>query len=322
MMGSILAGLTALVMAVAAPMILLPDTAKTNDTPWMLVIEETEQQRDEVEITLQTGNAVQKLPLEEYLVGVVLSEMPMSFEDEALKAQAVAARTFTLRQMEGGKHEAYDLCDQSSCCQAWAGKEVLKEKLGSSWEEYWDKAEMAVKSTKHVVLTYNGELIDAVYFSCSGGATEAAVAVWGSEVPYLQSVESPGEEAAGKFQSVKTVSADAFRRTILNAQPLADLRGRSSNWIGEAIYTEGGGVEKITIGGIAFSGTQLRQMFGLNATNFTLSADGEMLEFTVRGYGHRVGMSQYGANAMAAEGKDYTEILNHYYTGVTLEKRQ
>ena len=224
-----------------------------------------------------------------------------------------------LRQIRGGKHEDYDLCGQSVCCQAWAGQQVLQEKLGSSWERYWDKAADAVNSTKGQVLTYEGELIDAVYFSCSGGATEDAVAVWGGEVPYLQSVESPGEEQAGKFRTEVAFSEDVFRGIILRAQPLAQLHGSAKNWLGAVSRTKGGGVEKMEIGGCAFTGTQLRQLFGLNSTNFTLEAKDGELHFSVYGYGHRVGMSQYGANAMAAAGKTYREILLHYYDGVQIE---
>ncbi len=321
-MGSILAGLTAVLFAAVMPILLLPPAAEMPKVPRMLVIEEERNREEASEVRLRVGNCVEELPLEEYLVGVVLSEMPISFHEEALKAQAVAARTFTLRQMDNGKHEDCDLCDQSSCCQAWTGQAAMENKLGNSWEQYWEKAAAAVKSTEGVVLTYEGELIDAVYFSCSGGSTEAAVAVWGSEVPYLQSVESPGEEQAGKFLSEKIVSTDEFRKVILQAQPLADMSGRPGSWIGQVSYTDGGGVEKISIGGISFSGTQIRQMFALNATSFTIRADGENFVFSVKGYGHRVGMSQYGANAMAEEGKNYAEILRHYYDGVMLEKWQ
>ena len=320
MFGSILAGLTALTMAVLAPVLLLPTAGAKAEPPKMLVIEAAEPEQGRRTVRLQVGQAVEELELEEYLVGVVLSEMPISFDLEALKAQAVAARTFALRQMDGGKHAAFDLCGQSSCCQAWAGEAVLEEKLGQCWQNYWDKAETAVKSTAGQVLTYEGELIDAVYFSCSGGTTEDAVAVWGGEVPYLQSVKSPGEEQAGKFHTEEVFSREEFCRIILEAQPLAGLSGRMGSWLGQTTRTAGGGVEKMTIGGCLFTGTQLRQLFGLNSTNFTLSVQGDAFVFSVYGYGHRVGMSQYGANAMAIAGKSYTEILKHYYEGVEVER--
>ena len=320
MIGSVFAGLTALLMAVMLPAMLLSPVEEAHQTK-MLIIENEIPEQEAIMVSLQAGQSKRELPLEEYLVGVVLSEMPMSFEMEALKAQAVAARTFAMRQKENGKHLDFDLCGQSSCCQAWTEQDALKEKLGDSWERYWKKAEMAVKSTAGQVLTFQGELIDAVYFSCSGGITEDAVAVWGAEVPYLQSVESPGEEAAGKFHTEVELSREEFCATVLEAQPLADLSGSARNWLGKVKRTEGGGVEEMIIGGCVFKGTELRRLFGLNSTNFTLEEKGKQLVFSVYGYGHRVGMSQYGANAMAADGCTWEEIVAHYYEGVEIENR-
>lgn len=320
MIGPILAGVAALLITCLTPAVLLAPIKAEAPPPKLLVIEPDVRGQKEVEIRLQTGQAVQTMALEDYLIGVVLSEMPISFEQEALKAQAVAARTFALRQLESGKHSDFDLCGQSSCCQAWAGEAALAKKLGDSWRMYWDKAANAVDSTAGQVLTYDDELIEAVYFSCSGGSTEDAVAVWGGEVPYLQSVESPGEEQAGKFRSQNVFSREAFCAAILQEQPLADFSGSVESWLGPVEYTQGGGVEKMTIGGCEFTGTELRRIFGLNSTNFTLKADEGQLTFSVLGYGHRVGMSQYGANAMAANGNSYKQILTHYYKGVKIEK--
>ena len=285
----------------------------------MLVVEQASFDQ-QMCVHLQSGGSVMELPLEEYLIGVVLCEMPPSFELEALKAQAIAARTFALRQMDGGKHSGYDLCSLSSCCQAWSTKDDLIEKLGNSWERYWEKATLAVAETESLVLFHEDMLIDAVYFSCSGGQTEDAVAVWGSEVPYLQSVKSPGEEMAGKFHSEKVVSVEEFCRVISDHMPLVDLKGSPDHWFGEVAYTNGGGVKEMIIGGYAFSGTQLRQMFGLNSTNFSVETSEDEILFSVYGYGHRVGMSQYGANAMAAEGYSCDEILRHYYQNVRVKK--
>lgn len=319
-MGSIFAGLAAVLIAAVMPAVLL-SPVELSEEPKLLVIESAQPAQAERKVSLQTGKSVKELPLEEYLVGVVISEMPMSFEPEALKAQAVAARTFAMRQLEYGKHREFDLCGQSSCCQAWTGEEMLAQKLGKGWKTYWEKASAAVESTKGQVLTYEGELIDAVYFSCSGGATEDAVAVWGGEVPYLQSVKSPGEEQAGKFHSTKEFTREDFCRIILQARPLADLSGRPETWFQSVEHTEGGGIAEMTIGGCVFKGTELRQMFDLNSTNFTVEPKNEKLLFSVYGYGHRVGMSQYGANAMAQEGKTYKQILRHYYEGVEIEEK-
>lgn len=150
------------------------------------------------------------------------------------------------------------------------------------------------------ILTYDGAPIEAVYFSCSGGSTEAAVAVWGTDVPYLQAVESPGEQDALRYESEAAFLEDELRAILNKAAPEAKLDGPSEGWFGEPFLTEGGGVASVTIGGEDFTGTQLRSLLGLNSTRFTVTCgDGEVV-FHVRGFGHRVGMSQYGANAMAS----------------------
>jgi len=161
-------------------------------------------------------------------------------------------------------------------------------------------------------------LIDAVYFSCSGGRTEDAVAVWGSEVPYLRSVSSDGEQDARVYETEVSISAEAFRETILDEEPQAILTGKPMSWFGETSYTAGGGVETMEIGGQKVSGIMLRRLFRLNSTMFSLLLSDDEITFVVKGYGHRVGMSQYGANAMAKDGKTYREILYHYYSGAEL----
>ena len=168
------------------------------------------------------------------------------------------------------------------------------------------------------VLTFGGELIDAVYFSCSGGATEAAVAVWGTDVPYLQSVESPGEEIAPRFSSQEIFAPAEFSEILRAENPDVHLTGSPETWVGETAYTEGGSVETCVIGGIAFSGTKLRQLFGLNSARFTLTLKDGQFVFDVQGFGHRVGMSQYGAESMARIGFSYRSILLYYYQGAEI----
>ena len=324
---AILVGISALLLVIFLPVLLLEPIEDELPEAMVLVIEaeaqeqKHEEQQADMVLRLKTGQEILELPLETYLIGVVLSEMPASFELEALKAQAVAARTFTMRQMENSKHTDCDVCADSSCCQAWSSREAMEEKLGETFLQYWQKAQEAVKQTAGEVLTYEGNLIEAVYFSCSGGATEDAVAVWGSEVPYLQSVTSTGEEQASKYQSTTAVPLERFQQLLRGENPAVDLSGVPSGWFGTLTRTEGGGVEVMEIGGQQFSGTTLRSLFGLNSTKFSIEITEEEILFQVSGYGHRVGMSQYGANAMAKAGKTYDEILLHYYTGVTLETK-
>ena len=258
----------------------------------------------------RAGN-LQQMTLREYLTGVVLAEMPADFEPEALKAQAVVARTYTRKRMEGDKHAEAAVCMDSGCCQGWQSGEEYLEAGGR--ERDLEKVLAAVTDTDGLVLRYGGQLIDATYFSCSGGFTEDAVAVWGQDVPYLQSVESPGEEAAPRFtDSVSFSPAEFAGRLGLSAE------GDPSGWFGAVTYTDGGGVETMLIRGRSFTGTQLRSKLGLRSTAFEVTAGTQAITVTTRGFGHRVGMSQYGAQAMAQAGSTCAQILAHYYTGTEL----
>lgn len=319
MMQAIIAGVTAVLIAVMMPVLLWEPVKAEQEEPVLLIVEEAQEQ-PVPKLMLDTGHGIAETDLETYLVEVVLSEMPASFALDALKAQAVAARTFTMRRMNQPKHEDFHVCGDSACCQAWTSRDVLEQKLGNAFSACWEKASKAVRATEGEVLYYGDTLIDAVYFSCSGGKTEDAVAVWGSDVPYLQSVESPGEENAPVFEGTETFSEEEFRQIICAAEPSADLSGNPSGWFGEVSRSDGGGVLSMTIGGISFSGVRLRSLLGLRSTLFTTSVTEDGIRFQVRGYGHRVGMSQYGANAMAGAGKSYREILNHYYTGAEIRK--
>lgn len=258
------------------------------------------------------------MDMAEYLTGVLRAEMPASFELEALKAQAVAARTFTLKTLRSGAHGGA-VCDQSACCQAWLSEAQLRARFGTSLEEAQKKADRAIARTDGVVACYDGKLIDAVYFSCSGGRTEDALAVWGSEVAYLRSVESPGEEDALHDIDEVEIPLAQFRAALLEQAPESALDGAPGDWFGAVRYSTGGGVETMEIGGVQWSGTQLRALFGLRSTAFTVTVGETAVRFQTRGYGHRVGMSQYGARAMADAGATYGQILQHYYTGIRLK---
>ena len=249
-----------------------------------------------------------ELALDAYLQRVLLGEMPISFEKEALKAQAVAARTYTAKAMAGGKHGG-KLCTDSTCCQAFCDAAAFV----SFTPEEREKAADAVRETDALVLTYDGALIEATFFSCSGGRTEDAVAVWGTDYPYLRSVESPGEEAAKYDTDSRLVS----KRELETALEIT-LSDNAASWVGAVQLTSGGGVETIELGGKRFLGVYLRKALGLRSTAFTVTPEGDALRFDTRGYGHRVGLSQYGANAMAADGADFREILRHYYPGTAL----
>lgn len=259
-----------------------------------------------VNVTMSDGT-VQTMDLDTYLVGVVLAEMPASFELEALKAQAVVARTYTLKCVGAGKHDG-GVCTDYTCCQAY----VAEENYGGN-EESLEKVRSAVLATSGQVLTYQGNLIEATYFSCSGGMTEDAVAVWGTDYPYLRSVESPGEENAAHYTDTVTFTAEEFQTALGQ-----ELSGSPSGWFGFTTYTAGGGVNTMRIGGVDYKGTELRTLLGLRSTVFSISVDGQNIAITTKGFGHRVGMSQYGADAMAVAGSNYEQILTYYYSGTAL----
>lgn len=259
-----------------------------------------------------TDGSAGAVELEEYLVGAVLGEMPASFAPEALKAQAVAARTYAWKAaMTGSRHPDGSVCGNYTCCQAYISPESYLDRGGL--QRNVDKVRSAVRATAGQVLTYGGELIEATYFSCSGGRTEDAVAVWGSDFPYLRSVESPGEEGAAWF-----TDEAVFSRQALEAALGISLPEDPGDWFGEMTHTAGGGVETVRIGDRLFPGTKVRSLLGLRSTAFSVTAEGDTALFTTRGYGHRVGMSQYGADAMASAGADYAEVLEHYYPGTEL----
>lgn len=312
-------GVSALLISLLMPMFLLQPINRDQEALLLVIEEQPDPKVPNIYVQLCTEDGIQEILMEEYLIGVLLSEMPMSFELEALKAQAVAARTFTLRQLEAGKHSDFDLCSRSTCCQAWNMPEKMREHFGVVFDSYWEKAKLAVEQTEGEVLTYDGELIEAVYFSCSGGMTEDAVAVWGTDVPYLQSVVSKGEEGSEKFQSCVRISAETFAKIMTEENAEVRLSGSPYGWFGVSTLTNGGGIQSIEVGGINFSGTKIRELMKLNSTKFHIEPGNEEIIFWVSGYGHRVGMSQYGANAMAKEGRTYRDILDHYYTGVSIE---
>lgn len=313
----------AVAMGFVVPAVLLGIAVRFVDQPKAeIVIEEKdpvatvqETQNDAVhrKITVLTGETAEEMELEEYLTGVVLAEMPVSFELEAQKAQAVVARTFTLRSEMSGKHENAAVCTDSDCCQAYiAPEDYLKE---GGTQEGIDRIHSAVEATAGMVLTYEDALIEATYFSCSGGSTEDAVAVWGTDVPYLRATDSPGEENAVHYTDTVTFTAEEFSDALD-----LDLQGAPEAWLGPVTYTAGGGVNTMMIGGVVFKGTTLRKALDLRSTAFTMTAGENTITVTTRGYGHRVGMSQYGADAMAVAGSSYEEILTHYYQGTTLTK--
>ena len=263
-------------------------------------------------VRTEDGETVQ-MDLEAYLVGVILAEMPTSYEPAALQAQAVAARTYALKRQQEIRHPQGAVCTDAGCCQAYVSQEAYLDGLG--YEEDILLAKSAVDATTGWVVTYDDRYIEATYFHCSGGQTEEAVAVWGVDYPYLQAVESPGEEEMEHFTDSIFYTKEELE-TRLNRK----LYGPASSWVGWTSYTAGGGVEKIYLAGVGYSGAELRRMLELNSTAISIEPEDDGLVFTTLGKGHRVGMSQSGAQVMALQGRSWQEIIAHYYPGTRIDK--
>ncbi|MCI9608723.1 MAG: stage II sporulation protein D [Oscillibacter sp.] len=268
------------------------------------------------------GEEVLEMDLGTYLVGVVRAEMPASFEAEALKAQAVAARTYTLYKLQsGGNHgETADICTDSTCCQAYIGEDRARSNWGENAGAYEAKVEAAVRETDGETILYGGVPILAVFHSSSAGLTRAAGEVWVNDLPYLQAVDSPepGDRIPQYYSRVE-FTAEELKAKLRSAFPEADFTGGMEDWLKDPAADEAGSVATVLVGGVTAKGTQVRSALGLRSACFTWEVQDGKMVFFVTGYGHGVGLSQYGASAMAAAGADYREILTHYYTGVTVE---
>lgn len=262
-----------------------------------------------VTVAVSAGEPL-KMEMDSYLTGVLLAEMPARFHEEALKAQAVAARTYTWKAcLSGGKHTDGSVCTDPSCCQSYISAEDYYNRGGT--QENLDKVKRCVESTCSMILLYRGEPIEATYFSSSGGSTESSLAVWGTDYPYLRSVSSPEPEAASL--DCVSFSAASFQRLLGR-----DLPADPADWFGEVEYTRGGGVANLEIAGQFYTGVELRSLLDLRSTDFSVEVLENGILITTKGHGHRVGMSQHGANVMANSGSSYQKILQHYYPGTTL----
>ena len=266
-------------------------------------------------ITVQVDGKAQEMPLETYVEGVAAAEIPDDFPIEAIRAQAVAARTYAVYKQSRGRpaeHPDADVCDDYSHCAAYQPAAV--QTFGGSYAQ----VRKAVRDTAGQILTYEGAPIAAVFHCVSGPKTEAAADVWGEDIPYLQSVASPGGTQYPGYESAVTLTADEFREKTAQALPSADVSGAPDRWFAASVRSAAGGVKTVKLGGVTVAGTAVRALFGLQSTNFTVTTTEDSITFHTIGYGHGVGLSQYGAKYMAEQGSDYTEILAHYYPNTEL----
>lgn len=269
----------------------------------------------ELTFTVLDGENLKNVTMADYLPYVLAAEVPATFSEEALKAQAVAARTYILYCTEHAnpKHPEADICTEAGCCMAYSDETVLRGVWGDKFDQNLAAIRKAVTDTDGQVLTYAGEPILASFHSSSAGKTEDGSELWG-DVPYLVSVSSPEtENDVPDFVTTVEVSKDNFRETVLLLKPEAVFSDDPAAWISGTELDESGRVRNMTIGGTALTGSELRKLFSLRSTAFAIEFKNGIFVFTVKGYGHGLGMSQYGANVMAKNGFDYREILVHYY---------
>ena len=274
-----------------------------------------------IKLLHQDTGEVEEVELDTYLCNVVSAEMPADFEIEALKAQAVVARTYTIYKIQNKKHDNADICDDSNCCQAW----VTKATRLSRWEESkresnWQKIEQCVNDTKGKIITYEGKPINAFFHANSGGTTELPVNVWGGTgFPYLQVVETAGEEGYNQYSSEVILSKDELLNKLKIKYNDIKINFEDSQDISILEYTDSNRVKTVKFGNHNLSGVEARTLLGLKSTNFEIIKEGENIKFSVKGYGHGVGMSQTGADTMAKQGSNYEEIINHFYVGVEIK---
>ena len=267
-------------------------------------------------------NEVEEVAIDDYLCNVVSAEMPADFEIEALKAQAIVARTYTIYKINNKKHDNADICDDSTCCQAWISKEDRLAKWNENKEEKWAKIEKCVYETAGKIITYNNKPINAFFHSNSGGTTELPVDVWGggTDMPYLQVVETSGEDAYTQYSSEVTLSNNEILEKLKTKYDDIQINFDVEDEIKILEYTSSGRVKTIKFGNYEISGTEARSIFGLRSTNFEITKENGDIKFTVRGYGHGVGMSQTGADSMAKSGSTAEDIIKHFYVDVEIKE--
>ena len=267
-------------------------------------------------------NEVEPIELDSYLYGVVSAEMPADYEIEALKAQAVVARTYTIYKIQNKKHENADICDDSTCCQAW----ISKDDRLARWEEEkresnWQKIEQCVNDTTGKIITYQDQPINAFFHANSGGKTELPVNVWGGTgFPYLQVVETVGEDGYQQYASDVVLSQEELLEKLKTKYEDIQIDFNKEEEIKILDYTDSNRVKTIRLGNHEISGVEARTMFGLKSTNFEMIKEEDKIKFTVKGYGHGVGMSQTGADSMAKQGSNYEEIIHHFYNEVEIKE--
>lgn len=291
------------------------------------IYEKINKESPKIKVYNHKEGKVETIDIEEYLYSVVAGEMPSDFDEEALKAQAVAARTYVYYKKEHNsnkdpKHKGADVCTDFNHCQEFLSEKELKRSHGDKWmKNSWTKIKKAVNDTRGQILVYNDKAILPMYFSTAAGKTENSEEVFSSKEPYLRSVASPYDKSSPKYISNLKITKNEFIKHIKKSYNINLSISTLNSDIKILKRTEGGSVEKIKIGEKQISGRDMRNLFKLNSTNFDISIKSDYIDILVKGYGHGVGMSQWGADGMADAGYEYYKILKHYYTGADIEDK-
>ena len=278
-----------------------------------------------VKILFTQTDTVEEISLEDYMIGAVLAQMPAEFEEEALKAQAVLAHTYILRRQltennsPDQKLNGADISDDNSLYQSYFTEEQAKDFYGDEYDTAYEKVSNAVRAAKNQILVYDSQPIIVAFHAISCGYTESAENLWGEDIPYLISVESKLDEELEGFEKTTELSLEELTARLEAAFPDGDFSGISDK-LEATDTTDTGTVLTIEVGKVQLRGVDFAEALSLPSPCFSIETDGENYTFTTKGYGHLIGMSQYGANLMAQEGKDYQEILSRYITGTEIEK--
>lgn len=312
------------VSLILCPAAALADGFFEEDTQKVIALKTEETENGEyISVMSSSTGKTEKIKLREYIIGSVAAEMPALYHPEALKAQAVASYTYAKKVGEQNEKykESYlgeaDITDSPDTHQGYIDEKRRREKWGDNFAEYEKKIENAVDEVFGYFMTYNGDTALAVYHSNSAGRTQSAKTLWGSDIPYLVSVESPGDKLSPDYVSTHEFSKSEFKKLARSCD--ISLEGDAEEWVGELTKAESGYVISVRLGATEVSASKFREEFSLKSCCFDIDYADERFKVTCYGYGHGAGMSQYGADYMARQGSTWREILKHYYTGIEIE---
>ena len=293
--------------------------ASTTNSATIITTQKSTKKEETISVFRTVSNKTESIPMLEYVCGSVAAEMPLAYHEEAIKAQAVACHTNALRQKSISKaQDKSHISDDTTVHQGYIDKAQRKEKWGEDFEKYENKLQKAVKEVENEALYYKDDLCVAAFCAISNGKTENAESLWNTPIPYLTTVESEGDALSPRYLSTLSFSKDEFNEIAIKIKALENPADDLTDVIKITKKSSAGTVLKAEINGKEFTGEEIRKAFSLRSPTFKIETTNNTVTFTVYGYGHGIGMSQYGANYLAENGYSYQEILKHYYTGAKI----